>query len=528
MTAPAADKGAAIQRRVLIGTLSNLISKVLNLGTWFFLTPFILGHLGASTYGMWILVSSVVAYGNLLDFGVAAAVTKYVADFKARGQLSDAQPLVATALWLYAGLGLAAFGLSVVLAPLFPALFDVPPDLAPQAQRLVVLSGAVLGLSLPCAASSAILRGLQRFDLSSLIGTVGMSLYAALTVAVLLGGGGVEGLVALNLPLTLFMQIPTLWLIHRAAPELRLGVRGASRKLVRLVFSYSSALFVINVAGQLQTKTDEIVIGAFMPVANVTPYSLARRLSELPNTLTDQFMRVLMPLAAQLHAEADEVRLRGLYITSTRLTLAIGLPMVAGLALLSRPFLLLWVGPEFANSAAVVIVLVLASWVDTSQWPASSILQGMARHRPLALLSLFTGLANLLISVVLVGPLGVLGVALGTLIPAIIESWIILTPYSLRQLGVSVRTALRLIIWPALAPAVPLVIVLAVLDWLLRPASYLALACIGAAGAGVYALGYLALTAGQPEHIMARQAAGRAGAWLKRLAQRSGPPPNGP
>jgi O-antigen/teichoic acid export membrane protein len=33
------------------------------------------------------------------------------------------------------------------------------------------------------------------------------------------------------------------------------------------VVSFSSALFVVNIAGQLQTKTDEIVIGASLPVA---------------------------------------------------------------------------------------------------------------------------------------------------------------------------------------------------------------------------------------------------------------------
>src|SRR5713226_5656046 len=93
-------------RRMLLNTLSNYAGKVYTLGVWFFLTPFIVHQLGPNDYGLWVLIGSVAAYGALLEFGIANAITKYVAEYLARNQPAEAGRLVATALWLYAGLGL--------------------------------------------------------------------------------------------------------------------------------------------------------------------------------------------------------------------------------------------------------------------------------------------------------------------------------------------------------------------------------------------------------------------------------------
>lgn len=498
-------KDAVIRRRVLLSTISNYVGQVFTLGIWFFLTPFLLRQLGASAYGLWILVGSVVAYGSLLDFGIASAVTKYVAEYRARGQIEQAQSLVATALRLYTGLGLIAIALSAILAPVFPALFNVPLDQRATAIRLVLLSGLGVGVALPGATSFAVLHGLQRFDTLNLITIIGMSLFTTTTVGALLLGWGVLGMVAVNIATSLLMQIPTLWLIHRIAPELRFGWRGADPRLVRTVASFSSALFVINVATQIKTKTNEVVISAFLPIASVTPYSIARRLSELPRTLTYQFMKVLMPLAAQLHAENDQVRLRALYLTSTRLTLAIFVPIACSLIILARPFLTIWVGATYADSANLVLILTIAGLLDIILWPAGSILQGMTRHRRLAVIALGSALANLGLSILLVRPLGVAGVALGTLIPTSVECVCFVLPYAMRVIGVSARAALREIFIPTMTPIVPMAVVIYGLREILKPASLISIATIAGVGLLIYATIYLGVSTDATEQRVFRR-----------------------
>ena len=497
-------KDTVIRRHVLRSTASNYGAKLITLGIWFLLTPFILHQLGPSGYGLWVVVGSAVAYGALLNFGISGAVIKYVAEHRARGESKQAQSLVATALCLYSVLGLVAVAISIAIAPVLPDLFNVPPEERATATWLVRLMGMGIGISIPCAASTAVLWGLHRFDLSNLISVIGTILSAVATVAVLLLGGGVLGMVAVSIAVMLMMQGPTIWFINRIAPELRFGWRGAKRSLVRTVMSFSWPFFVMDVADRLQTKTGEIVIGAFLPISAVTPYAIARRLSEVAHILTEQFMRVLVPLASELHAENDQVRLRSVYITSTRLTLAIFLPVGCMLIILARPILTVWVGAAYADYAHLVTILTLASLIDTSQWPAGSVLQGMGRHRPLAVISVGTGLANLALSIALVRSLGLTGVALGTLFPTTVACLSLVLPYSMHVLGVSKTQVVKEVFLPALLPVIPTVIVLYLLQYAIEPSSLLSIIAVAGIGFLVYVVGYLNLGASEMERQTCR------------------------
>lgn len=486
-----AKKNEQLTWRVFSNTLSNYAGKIVTLGVGFFLTPFLVHQLGPATYGLWILVGSVVAYGALLDLGIAAAITKYIAEHRARSEPEQAQALVSTAVTLYVALGALVIVLSVILAPVFPLIFNVSPAQQSEAFWLVLLSGVAVGIAIPCTTSSAILRGLHRFDLTNLLGVIGTVLSLAATVLILLLGGSVVLVVAANIVVTLLMQLPAIWLIRQVAPELKLNLRGVSRALVRRVMSFSSALFVVNLAGQVQGKTDEIVIGLFLPLVQVTPYALSRRLSDIARILTDQFLKVLLPLASQLHAEKDKARLRSLYVTSTRLTLAGFVPLGLVLSILAAPLLGAWVGSTYTQYAPLVMILVMAGLIDMSQWAASHVLQGMERHHPLAVISIGSALANLVLSLILVQTWGLIGVAIGTLIPTTIECLFFVMPYTMRVTGVNARQALREIFLPGLLPAIPAAAVLAWLRQQIQPSTWSELGLVAIIGLGIYVAVYI-------------------------------------
>jgi O-antigen/teichoic acid export membrane protein len=480
--------------RFLLNAFSNYAGQFLTVGVWIFLTPFILNQIGATSYALWVLVGSIMAYGSLLDFGIAGAVTKYVAEYRARGDSERARQLIATALTLYTIFGLIILAASVILAPLFPALFDVSSGQRDTATQLVYLSGLAVAITIPTATSTAVLRGLQRFDLINLVTVTGTLISTLATVVALLMGGDVISLVIIGIAVTVLMQIPTIWAIYRVAPELRFGFAAANRNMVRTVVSFSSSLFLLNIGGRLETKTDEIVIGGFLPLAAVTPYNLARKISTLPQLLAEQFLMLIFPLASELHAENSESQLQSLYVISTRITLAVVLPIGCCLIVLAGPILSLWVGEEYAPYAYLVLILTVASMVDTSQWPAGFVVQGMARHHFNSVISFITGLTNLGLSLLLVRSIGLAGVALGTLLPTTVFCLGFILPHVRRVVGVSWHRVFAEMLLPPLLPLVPSVIVLLVLREALQPGSLLTLGLVSAGGVLIYLLAYLGLS----------------------------------
>jgi O-antigen/teichoic acid export membrane protein len=118
------------------------------------------------------------------------------------------------------------------------------------------LMGVGVGMSLAATPITAVLRGLQRYELVSVLGVAGTLLVTRATFAVLLLGGGLLGLVAVTTVASLLMQGLGLIIVRRTAPELRLGWRGADWSLVPSIVGYSGAIFVMELGGRLQTRTD--------------------------------------------------------------------------------------------------------------------------------------------------------------------------------------------------------------------------------------------------------------------------------
>jgi O-antigen/teichoic acid export membrane protein len=501
---PRSESGTA--RHLLRSTASNVAGQVVVLGVWFGLTPFMVHRLGATDYGLWVLVASLIAYGNLLDLGVGAAVTKYVAEFRARGRSEEASALIATALSIYSVVGLLIVLASAPFALVFPHLFNIAPGQESEARSVVFLTGLALAVKLPTTTAYAVLRGLQRFDLNNLISVSATLVQAAATITVLLLGGGVVGLAALIIPLTLLTQIPMLGVIRHIAPDLRFGLRGAQRRLVRTVASFSTSLVVINAGGIVKTETDQVVIGAALPLSTLAPYSLAQRISLLPTMLTYQFVRVLFPLASELHGITDRARLRALYVGSTRLALALFVPVGAGLMVLAQPFLTAWVGESFAGDANIAVILIAAGFFDMPMLPAASMLMGTDAHRPLALFVGGSALLNLGLSVALVGSMGVTGVALATLIATGLQAFVV-TPFAMRRYDVPLTTLASEALMPGLLPAVPAVLTLFALRAVLDPSSLVAVLAVGAIGGLVYAAGYLSFSASASERLALRRVA---------------------
>jgi O-antigen/teichoic acid export membrane protein len=493
-----------IRRRVLTATLTNWSTKVVTLVIRFFLTPFILHRLGDTQFGLLALVGSVVGQGELLDLGIKAALMKYVAEHHSQEKYIDARRLIATSFLLYCGLGLLALLLALAIAPIFPHLFNVPPSDRATAIHVVQLMGIQIAIAVPGAAPAAVLWGLHRYALVNALIILSTVLSAALTVAILLAGGGVTEMVAAGIPLALGMLVVGIGLLNRVAPELRSTWRDARRELAHSVLSFSGATFIIQTGFSLLTKVDEIIIGAFLPISSVSPYTIARRLSAMPQMVTEPCLGAFLPVASQLQAEGDANRLRSFYLIGSRITLAICLPLASVLIALAGPLLALWVGAEYSAYAPIVIILALAGLAEISHWPANEILQGTARHHGLAPAYLVAAVANITVSVLLVRPYGLVGVAMGTLIPSTVLSLCYVWPYASRVLGVPWRDLLKQVFWPVVLPVVPMGAVIYVATRIIEPSGLISLLVIASASLSAYAAVYLAVGAGDPERQLIR------------------------
>ena len=488
-----------IQKRVFSAALANWVGQFITLATNFLLAPFILHQVGETQYGMLAVVGSVILQGANLDLGIRSALIKLVAEYHARDEVGELRGILATSLWMYCLMGTIALALTLLISPFLPRLFNVPPSESDTMVNLGLLMGTQLALSIASSTPSAVLSGLQRYDIKNAVAVVWTMFSAAATIAVLYAGGGIVGIAVASAGLAVLMQSVYLLCLNRVAPDLRLSFRGASTKFVKRILSFSTSMLLIDASSSLQTKADEMVIGAFMPVSNVSPYSLARRLSSIPQMIAERFVWAFVPLTSQLDAQGETERLRGLYLTGTRITLALGLPFAAVVMILAGPLLTLWVGEQYAKYAPITFILASASILELSSASGAAILQGLGRHHWLAIMGACAAAANIVMSILLVRDYGLIGVAIGTLLPTAVIALGWKMPYAMRVLQISLREMLAKSLLPVLWPFLMTVGLLQTLLWKIQPSGLISVGCTAVAGLAAFFAIYLPFFSGDAE-----------------------------
>jgi O-antigen/teichoic acid export membrane protein len=96
-----------------------------------------------------------------------------------------------------------------------------------------------------------------------------------------------------------------------------------------------------------------------------------------------------------------------------------------------------------AISYPVLLVLLIPSTLALAQGASVRILYGIAKHQSYAWITLMESGANLILSVVLIRPFGLLGDAAGTALPLLCTTLFFMPRHLCRLLGVRVGTFLR-------------------------------------------------------------------------------------
>ena len=510
-----------IRRRLLIGTLSNGAGKLIASAAWFVLTPIMLRFLGSDAFALWSLVGAIAAYGMLLEHGFGGAVIKYVAEHTARGERAAAREIVVTAVWLYAGLAAIAILLSAALAPVLPPLLNIEPADYSSAAWLIALTGLNMACAIAFTPASAVLRGLHRYDLHNALFAFNSITEALLVAAVLFSGGGLIAMMIAFVAANLLSGATSVALVARVAPDLRLGLRGASREAFRRLALFSTALFPIEAGRRLQSRADGFVIAAVQGLAGVTPFALARRLAELCELAAIQFVRVVLPVASELHACNDAARLRQLYLVSSRIAIAIATPVAVILMFMGPLILTWWVGAEYAQYGHLVALLAIATLLGASQWPAAEVLLGMARPRVVAISACVSGIANIVLSILLLSRYGLTGVAVSAVVTMAIASLGVVVPTANRVLQVSLSTMLREVWAPPGAAGAAAALVLWGSAGLGPAGSLFILAARVAASTVVYAAVYLVMPAPTSERRLLKDGWGAVRAFPRLISIRA-------
>lgn len=439
---------------------SSWFALGVNVVVGIFLSPYILHRLGDEAFGLWILIFSATGYYGLFDLGIRSSIVRYIAKYSATEEYDELNRLVNTAMFSYGGIGIVAMSITLIATRYVDSIFRIPADFVVTARWLLLMVGTSVSLGFPLGVFSGILEGLQRFYLLNFTSISSTLIRALLIVVALRHGRGLLAVALITVTLPLLNQFVNAAAVFRHLP-LRLGIQYVNRSSLRRIASYSGTTFLIIVAGRLRFKSDALVIGTFVSAAAVTYFTIGSRLVDYSSEVVSSLAQLFVPMSSQSQAKGDLDGLRKILVVGNRACAFIIFPITAILTVLGKSVIEAWVGPKYiATSYPVMLVLLYPMTLMLAQSASGRTLWGMAKHGTWAWVVLAEGAANLVLSIILVRPYGIMGDAIGTAIP-LSCSMILFLPHHLCQLlGIKLKTYLyRAFVFP-LVLCVPLVAVL--------------------------------------------------------------------
>jgi O-antigen/teichoic acid export membrane protein len=454
--------------RVVRNTVANGAGRLSNAAVAIVLTPFLLRNLGAEQYGVWLLATALTfssGFLRLADLGIQQATVRLIAEARRRRDFATVRVVGSTTTALYACLGIVLAIVVVIIAGPLVEIFKISEGLAADARVVFVLVGIQVVFDLPAVGLLAVIEGSQRYGALRLIDSGSRLAWAVSTVILVTLGHGVVALAAVSLVFAIVSFVAA-WVvaawIERSMP---VRLRSVSPSSVKHVLFESRSTFALRVIGVLYAQIDRVVIGVALAAAAVASYEVAFKIQATAAITLGIAPSAVLPAAAFLGAGRDHAKLRELFVRGTKYALALALPICVAGIVYAKAIIVTWVGDEYADMADATRLFLLYPAVAITFVVGQSMLIGLDRMGSLLKLHVIAVLLNVILSIVLVGRLGIEGVIWGTL-GAYLVVCVPFTRLFLREFDVTAREWARRV----MLPIVPVIVVqamaaVATLSW---------------------------------------------------------------
>ena len=322
--------------------------------------PLYLRLIGEARFGALSIVWVLLGYFGLFDLGLSRATANSIARLH-DAPAADREEVFWSACVVNLALGvLGGICLYLIGQPALGQWLKMTAALHAEALAALPWIAASVPIATLSGVLAGVLEGRKRFAVVNLIQATGTILFQAVPLlAAELIGPQLQVIIPVAVIVRVLSMTPFVFALRSALP-----LRGRPRlrlERARELLGYGAWVTVSNVVGPLLDSLDRFLIGVVLGTAYVPAYTVPFSLVARTQVLARALSRTLFPyLSAETLGQA-----RSRVLDSVIAMGALMIPFaVVGMFVL-RPFLVLWMGADFAARAAPVGEMLLCGmWLN--------------------------------------------------------------------------------------------------------------------------------------------------------------------
>ncbi|MCL2654846.1 MAG: oligosaccharide flippase family protein [Coriobacteriia bacterium] len=403
--------------RLALNTLANASAQVVSFIVTLVTLPLLLRAYGAGTYGLFVLATSVVGVVMMFDFGLGVTTTRQIA---AAAAIDDERGLAHTlsaSISLHMLIGITATLVLALIAAFAGRFFHVTPVQAALLKLMLIWQAAQQLLTWPAKPGNYVLAGHQRYGTIALFSVISAVLSAAAIIFVLVTRRGPLVLTMLNCAIIVVCTgVMFIIALVSLPPSVRRLLRPQLGSAARTLISLGLPLYIVQMAAFLmRQQANRLIIGIVMGAATVGLFEAAAKLASSISQINDLSYSALLPYVTRLYAREEHEQLASTFVTGSRYLSLMLIPGIFVTVLFAPQLIRLWCGPGFELSGTTARLLLASQLFWPITMVGDTIIIGQGQIKRWAPVALCAGIANVVLALILIHPLGIVGVALATL-----------------------------------------------------------------------------------------------------------------
>lgn len=329
-----------------------------NIGASFFLqgitlvigfvrVPIALDYLNVTEYGIWLTLSSIIAWFTFFDIGLGNGLRNKLAEALAKGDNKLAQIYVSTTYAILTIIITAVYLICIIISQFvdWVKILNTSPDLAGELQLLVFVVITSFALRFVFGLITTVLTADQKPAIGSSIGVIGSIFY--LIVLIILSKTTSGSLVYLAIASggssLIFIIIASIYLYSNTYRIIRPSLNAIQFKYFRDLGSLGIKFFLVQISALILFSTDNMIITQVLGPEHVTPYNIARKYMGMPLMAFSIIMWPLWSAFTEAFTKKDYDWIKN---TITKMLKIWGILVFASIVFLviSKTFYHLWLG----------------------------------------------------------------------------------------------------------------------------------------------------------------------------------------
>lgn len=376
--------------------------------------PYIVRNLGYDAYGVWSLVMAVMGYFAFLDMNMLRGGIRYLAEYDGKKDRDSANQVVSFGLLAYLAIGFA--GMLIIAACVEPVLLKmlkIPDGLNDMARYTLYLAALGFLLLMTQTYLLSIPRALHRFDVSNTVEIFFQVGGTGAVVGLLLLGYGLLEVVIARIAANVICILVAYQSIRKIMPYYKFTPR-IDKKIAKDISSYSLVSFAGRLGMSTTSYASTFVAGSMLGTSAITLFTVPFLLVERIMNVSNRLSMIIFPIASELGAQSRHEELIVIYMKMTKYVFIINLFLTLMFCLFSWEILALWIGKEFANESAFILVTVAVGYLfNTTTALPSLVNDGIGSPRVTSIFAFVHGFVAVAFLAVLGKVFGLNGIAIG-------------------------------------------------------------------------------------------------------------------